>query len=160
MIDRIYFLLRISTTFKETMEDDDAPGHFSIAYRKLLLSILLVGWRNWKQISILYKFPHSKYICFHSLEWKVTLLYPLHVPCFWLSSSYRPPGAEKAVLLVRPPWATLHHTPLLVQVDAGHCPDRGCQDAILDTLLTVSSHTSSLLEAADTLKDKFTMIEL
>ena len=159
MIDRIYFLLRISTTFKEMMEDDDAPGHFSIAYRKLLLSILLVGWQNWKQISILYKFPHSKYICFHSLEWKVTLLYPLHVPCFWLS--YRPPEAEKAVLLlVRPPWATPHHTPLLVQVDAGHCPDRGCQDAILDTLLTVSSHTSSLLEAADTLKDKFTMIEL
>ena len=42
MIDRIYFLLRISTTFKEMMEDDDAPGHFSIAYRNLLLSLLLV----------------------------------------------------------------------------------------------------------------------
>jgi hypothetical protein len=43
MIDRIYFLLRVLTTFKEMMEDDDAPGHFSIAYRKRLLSILLVG---------------------------------------------------------------------------------------------------------------------
>ena len=33
MFDRIYFLLRISTTLKEMMEDDDATGHFSIAYR-------------------------------------------------------------------------------------------------------------------------------
>ena len=83
MIDRIYFLLRVLTTFKEMMEDDDDPGHYSIAYRNLL-SLLLVGWRYWKQISILYKFPQSKYICFYPLEWKVALLYPFHHPCFML----------------------------------------------------------------------------